>query len=244
LSNRGEGDNVVSWPDGRLPFRWARSVPVRWLRQALLRGVMRPLVWRITRVRVEATAATPRTPVVLVANHASHLDTALILCSLPPRLAGRVAVGAAADYFFDVWWRSAGSAVMFNTFPVVRPGGRGRRGVASALLKQGWSLLLYPEGTRSRDGSLGTFKPGAAALCVNHGVPAVPIHLAGTFEAMPRGRSWPRPGRPGVVVTYGAPLHPFDGETAESFNLRLRAEVRRLGNEAAENASDEAAGDR
>ncbi len=60
---------------------------------------------------------------IFVANHASHLDTPLILLSLPDEWRRRTAVAAAADYFFDTWWRAVGSAMVFNTFPIERRGG-------------------------------------------------------------------------------------------------------------------------
>jgi 1-acyl-sn-glycerol-3-phosphate acyltransferase len=53
-----------------------------------------------------------------VSNHSSHLDAPLVLCSLPDAWRERTAVGAAADYFFDVWWRASATALVFNAFPV------------------------------------------------------------------------------------------------------------------------------
>ena len=101
----------------------------------------------------------------------SHLDAPLIIGALPRRLARYVAAGAAADYFFDVWWRKGLTALFFNAFPVDRTGLRGKRGMATSLLDDGVPLLLFPEGTRSRTGEMGNFKPGAAALCISRDVP-------------------------------------------------------------------------
>ena len=78
----------------------------------------------------------------------------------PAKLSRYVAAGAAADYFFDVWWRKGLTALFFNAFPVDRTGLRGRRGMATSLLDDGVPLLLFPEGTRSRTGEMGIFKPG------------------------------------------------------------------------------------
>jgi hypothetical protein len=69
---------------------------------------------------------------------------------------------------------------------------------------------------------------GAAHLCCTRGVPAVPIALRGTFGAMPRGRNWPIPGRPTVVVRYGRPLWPAEGEGAREFHQRMSAAIARL----------------
>src|SRR4030095_4700846 len=86
-------------------------------------------------------------PFVVVSNHGSHLDAPLILGSLPRKLGRYVAAGAAADYFFDVWWRKALTSLFFNAFPVDRTGARGRHALATGLLGAGRPLLLFPEGT-------------------------------------------------------------------------------------------------
>jgi hypothetical protein len=72
---------------------------------------------------------------------------------------------------------------------------------------------------------------GAAHLCVTNNVPIVPVVLRGTYAAMPRGRNWPMPGRPRVVVRYGPALHPEDGEGARGFNLRIGQAISRLWSE-------------
>jgi 1-acyl-sn-glycerol-3-phosphate acyltransferase len=152
----------------------------------------------------------------------------LIIGALPRRLARYVAAGAAADYFFDVWWRKGLTALFFNAFPVDRTGLRGRRGMATDLLDAGVPLLLFPEGTRSRTGDMGAFKPGAAALCISRDVPCLPVAIVGANEAMPRGRKWPDRGRPPIWVTFGEPLTPEDGESALAFSDRIAKEIRGL----------------
>jgi 1-acyl-sn-glycerol-3-phosphate acyltransferase len=164
----------------------------------------------------------------MVSNHSSHLDAPLLIGALPRKLARYVAAGAAADYFFDVWWRKGLTALFFNAFPVDRTGLRGKRGMATSLLDDGVPLLLFPEGTRSRTGEMGNFKPGAAALCISRDVPCVPVALVGASDAMPRGASWPVKGRPPVYVVFGAPMRPEDGEKAAVFSDRIAKEVRGL----------------
>ncbi|GAA5180716.1 hypothetical protein GCM10023322_13650 [Rugosimonospora acidiphila] len=212
------------------PTGWARTPAARVARRGLQRGVLTPLTWSQTRPEVTGREGLDATkgPVVLIANHASHLDTPLILGSLPEHIAKRTAVGAAADYFFDARWRAAATALVFNAFPVERYRSRRLRSLAPQLLARGWSLLLFPEGTRSEDGWMAPLRMGAAQLCVTQGVAAVPVVLRGTYAAMPRGRNWPLPGRPRVVVRYGAPVKPEQGESARLFNQRLGQTVSRL----------------
>ena len=199
-------------------------------RAGLRRTLLKPVTFGQTSTTVEGTEYLDgvRGPVVFVANHSSHLDTPLILGSLPDRFANRVAVGAASDYFFDVRWRAALTAMFFNAFPVERYGSRRLRSLTLDLIDDGWSLLLYPEGTRSEDGWINPFKLGAAVLCVNKKIPCVPIALRGSYAAMPRGRNWPQPGKPRVAMRYGRPLYPEDGEDVRSFRARMAKAVSQL----------------
>jgi 1-acyl-sn-glycerol-3-phosphate acyltransferase len=190
-------------------------------------------VWNETEPSVEGRdnleALSP--PVIFVANHASHVDTPLFLCSLPKPWRERTAVAAAADYFFDVWWRAATTALVFNTFPIERSGGKRATATARRLVTEGWNLLVFPEGTRSKDGWVGRWRHGAARLATEYRVPVVPVAIRGTYAAMPRGRSWPRKGRLPVSVRFGAALWPEDGEDFGSLSRRMQLELARLWDE-------------
>jgi 1-acyl-sn-glycerol-3-phosphate acyltransferase len=191
------------------------------------RGILKPAIWRMVSVTVlgRENLAGVRGPYVAVSNHTSHLDAPLIIGALPRKLSRYVAAGAAADYFFDVWWRKGLTSLFFNAFPVDRTGLRGRHGLATSLLDDGVPLLLFPEGTRSRTGEMGSFKPGAAALCISRDVPCLPVAIVGAAEAMPYGKNWPDRGRPPVYVTFGEPMHAEDGETVAQFSGRIAKEV-------------------
>jgi 1-acyl-sn-glycerol-3-phosphate acyltransferase len=205
------------------PTAWARTAAVGALRHVLQHGVLKPVVWSQIRPVVSGREYLDsiRGPAIFVANHSSHLDTPVILGSLPRRITEKLAVGAAADYFFDSRATAAATTLLFNAFPVERRGSRRGRSLAAELVDEGWSLLLYPEGSRTVDGWLTAFKLGTAQLCAMKRVPAVPIALRGTFAAMPRGRRWPRPGRPRVTVRIGRPLHIGADETVPEFRARL-----------------------
>jgi 1-acyl-sn-glycerol-3-phosphate acyltransferase len=217
-------------PPREFPTGWARTATTHNTRRVIQRAMLTPLTWRLVRPDVQGLdyLESVTGPVVFVSNHSSHLDTPLIIGSLPRRLASRLAVGAAADYFFDARWRAAVTALVFNAFPVERHRSRRLRSLAPYLLARGWSLLLFPEGTRSEDGWMAPLRLGAAHLCVTNKVPIVPVVLRGTYAAMPRGRNWPMPGRPRVVVRYGRPLHPAEGEGARAFNARVAEAISRL----------------
>jgi 1-acyl-sn-glycerol-3-phosphate acyltransferase len=221
---------VPETAEPEFPTAWARTPLAVAVRAGLLRGLMKAVVWSQTAPVVQGSGYLDelRGPAVFVANHSSHLDTPVILGSLPPRLANRVAVGAAADYFFDARWRAVTTAILFNAFPVERYRSRRLRSLAAELVDDGWSLLLYPEGTRSEDGWMNPFRVGAAHLCVTKGLPVVPIAIRGSYAAMPRGSSWPKPGRPRITIRYGRPLYPREDEKAGDFRRRMAEAVSRL----------------
>jgi 1-acyl-sn-glycerol-3-phosphate acyltransferase len=215
------------------PTAWARTPAARAARAFILTKMFGPLVRNETRVSVEGLDVLEglQPPVMFVSNHSSHLDTPLILCSLPEAWRDRTAVGAAADYFFDVKWRAASTALIFNTFPIERQGSGRGIGTARLLVDEGWNLVVFPEGTRSKDGWVQRFRHGTARLSIEYGLPMVPIAIRGAFGAMPRGRAWPVKGRFPVSVRFGPPLRPRPGEDHRELSARLTQAVARLWDE-------------
>src|SRR5438874_11135357 len=140
--------------DAGFPFDWARSEVGVDARQAILQGIMHPLVRNELSLRVYGLDHLQdlRGPVVFFANHSSHLDATLILCTLPDRWQRRTAVGAARDYFFDVWWRQAFTALVYAGFPIDRA--RGGKGVdkAGEMVRDGWVRGVFPVGNRTAVG--------------------------------------------------------------------------------------------
>ena len=218
---------------GEFRTEWARTPAARSAREFLQMQVLRPLVWMNTSPHVHGVENLDglQAPVVFISNHSSHLDAPLVLTTLPKPWRQRTAVAAAADYFFDVWWRAASTALVFNAIPIERSGQRKGPSTAQALIRERWNLLVFPEGTRSRDGWVSRFRAGAARLCVDNGLPAVPIAIRGAYAAMPRGRGWPRPGRFPLSVRYGRPLFPEEGEEFPAFAARLSHELGRVWDE-------------
>jgi 1-acyl-sn-glycerol-3-phosphate acyltransferase len=164
--------------------------------------------WRLEVAGLEHVAR--RGPVLLCANHTSHLDAPAILAALPRDLALRTSTAAARDVFGDVKWRDVVSRVVTNALPIERGAGfsRGLREL-EAVLEDRRPLILFPEGRRSTDGRLVEFKPGAAMLALRTGTPVVPIHIEGAGGpggSLPRGGYFPRPRD--VRVCFGAPIDP------------------------------------
>lgn len=227
--------------DVRDRFNSRMHASVRFVAQ---RWVMKPTIWSITDVTVigRERLIGLEGGFVLIANHSSHLDAPLIVSALPRKLSRYLATGAAADYFFDVWWRRGLTSLFFNAFPIQRGGRRDSKKRAKparenpsvsavSLLQRGFPVLVFPEGTRSKDGEMGSFKPGAARLAAACDVPIVPLALIGANIAHPRGAHWPRPGRLPVGVAFGDPMRPEPDETAIAFSTRLRDEILRIRNQ-------------
>ncbi len=194
------------------------------------RGMLKPLVWSLVRVTTHGTERLDEleAPFIVVANHSSHLDAPLVLGALPRRHSRYLAAGAAADYFFDVRWRKWLTTLFFNAFAIERNSEGKRSGASRALLERKVPLLIFPEGGRSKSGTMGRFRSGVAALAIATQVPCVPIALVGASTAMPRGVNWPKRGRYPVAVVFGEPMSAEQDETADSFSTRLANEVRRL----------------
>jgi 1-acyl-sn-glycerol-3-phosphate acyltransferase len=207
----------------QLDVRWARSAPARWIRERFMQLVMNPILDHYAARRAIGFEKLLQLtePVILVANHASHMDTPVILSALPRKLRKRTAVAAAADYFYRNRITAWLASLLFNTVPIDRKGGGGGTKGAShldKLLDDGWNLLLYPEGTRSRGNGLGRVRRGAAVLAAHHNLSIVPIRVTGTAEAMPPGAVWPKrlrgrlrlfSRRHRVEVAFGEPIPPL-----------------------------------
>lgn len=215
-------------PAWRLPTRWVRSRPASVLRDGIQAGGLGPLL--TTQLSIEVAGrerireAAETGPLIIAPNHSSHLDAPLVLTSLPADVRRRTVTVAASDYFFDAWWRAAATALVFNAVPIDRTSG-GRDDLPTELLEDGYHLLVFPEGTRSRDGYANRFRGGAAYLAIQGGVRVLPVAIGGAWRAMPRGQAWPSRGRPRVRVSFGEPLTPGPDETANGLTRRVERAV-------------------
>lgn len=211
---------------------WARSWPARATRALLVEGLVRPAVGALASPTISGLdrLASVRGPVVFAANHHSHLDTALLVSAIPEPWRHHLVVGAAADYFFANRVAAPLSALVVGAIPIERQKvARRSAELASDLIGEGWSVLIFPEGGRSPDGWGQPFRGGAAYLALRCGVPVIPVHLEGTGRILPKGRRVPR--RSHTTVTFGSPLEPLDGEDARRFGVRIEAAVAVLADE-------------
>jgi 1-acyl-sn-glycerol-3-phosphate acyltransferase len=143
----------------------------------------------------------PDQPYVIMANHLSSVDIWALFVALPVRLR-MIAKKQLSRIPLFGWAMTAGRFIFIDRVNAIAA----RRSIeeAKARIRGGQTVVLFPEGTRSRDGKLGAFKKGGFHLAIDAGVPIVPVALKGTRETMPRGSILLRAGR--VQATVGAPI--------------------------------------
>ena len=202
---------------------------MRSLTATLLRGWLR-LYHRLTIVGGENLPA--ERSFVMIANHASHLDTLCLLSALPLSKLHRAFPAAAKDYFFVSAPRVL-LAALVNALPFDRRlDPRRSLSLCAGLLQiPGNILILFPEGTRSAASEPGEFKPGIGLLLAGKDIPVVPCHLDGTHRAWPKGAWFPRPRA--IRLTIGAPREyghlPHTKQSFMQICRELREAVRLLG---------------
>src|SRR2546427_8070518 len=206
------------------PHRWPlslwarsfRSVTHWWLVGRHTRRYCRPLT-----VQGLDEIAGLNGPAIFVANHTSHFDAYVLRSALPGRWRRRAAMAAAADRWYTrKRLRAMWFTLVLNIYPIQRGGGRSALDHSRWLLDGGWSLIIFPEGTRAKKGHLEAFKYGVAILALSHRVPVVPIHLSGVGNTLPPGERKLRPAS--VGVRFGRPLTFEPGTSVADATARLQ----------------------
>lgn len=179
------------------------------LRYRIQRFLIKTLVRSYFRIQVHGLERIPSSgPLILAANHSSFLDPPFIGLGVT-----RQVTYLAKEELFSVpllgWWLK-----QVGSYPVARGKGDARiLKTALRLLKEGKMLLIFPEGTRSTDGTIKPLENGLAWLALKAGVPVVPIYTRDTFRLMPRNARFPRPGR--VQFHVSEPIEPNVDENAD-----------------------------
>jgi 1-acyl-sn-glycerol-3-phosphate acyltransferase len=212
---------------------WARRYPSRFARLVLTEAVTAPAMRLLADPTVDGLDRIAHVdgPVIFAANHASHLDTPLLLTVLPEPFRYRTVVAGAADYFFDTRLKATLFALSINVIPMERTRvSRKSTRYAIELIQAGWSLLIFPEGGRSPDGWAQPHEPGAAWLAQRTGRPVVPVHVEGTGRILPRHAKRPKPGS--TRVAFGRPIDP-EGLDRHELADRLERAIEALADEGA-----------
>jgi long-chain acyl-CoA synthetase len=221
IVSRGKSEAVA------YPYpRWAMRLPFRLIRFVVYHVFLLPLTLVMCRVRVIGVDrfANVKPPVLFISNHVTDVDAGLILSALPWRWRYRMAIAMAGEILRE--WRMnskvtyALGAALFNVFPLPRQSGfRQSFAYAGEAVDRGFSILIFPEGTETKDGRIQPFKAGIGLLASELNVPIVPIMLRGLFEVKQRGQRFVKPGT--VSVTFGEPVTFMADKTAAEITNEL-----------------------
>lgn len=193
-----------------------------------IRLLSRPVFGAMFRLTREGLAALPgEGPLILAANHVSYLDPAVVGSTFPRAVRFLIHESVYAKPG-QTWFYRA-----MRSIPVAREGGVARAALREAMqsLRQGAVVGIFPEGGRVEPGAVDPALVGVALLARRSGVPVVPVGIAGTEKAMPRGVALPRPVR--VVVRYGEPVLYDKGDEGgrsadQAFTEELMKRIRQL----------------
>ncbi len=225
--------------------RWAQRWPVTWLRLLVYYLLVWPATMVLARpaIRGREHLRGLGGPLLVVSNHITRSDIGFILAALPARLRHRLAVAMEGERLRDMrtpppsrgvlrGWLDRISYVLvvalFNVFPLpTRAGFRQSFRYAGECVDRGYSLLVFPEGRLTRDGSIGPFRTGIGILAANLRLPVLPMRIDGLFALKQRRQRWARPGT--VRVTIGRVLHFALESDPEEITRTLEAAVKSLG---------------
>jgi 1-acyl-sn-glycerol-3-phosphate acyltransferase len=211
------------------PHRWQTQLWARTLRHYGRYWVMtRHLKRLLSPFTVEGLDRLEgvRGPALIIANHTSHIDAPVLLMALPGALREHTAVAAAADRFYRASQRSWWFSLFWNTYPIARGGGIAALDYSMSLLKDEWSILIFPEGGRFKAGEVQRFRHGPSILAMQAKVPVIPAYLEGLHALMPKGTRMAVPGP--ASVRFGAPVSLEGITSVPEGTERLRSAVMEL----------------
>jgi len=167
---------------------------------------------------------------ILCPNHQSYLDSIWIWTAIGHK---RVDLRKITCLAAEVFLPSKFTLAMLGGIPVERNGNTipaMKRGLA--CIRDGYTMLIHPEGTRTRDGKMHEFKGGAAKLAIDANVPIIPVRIDGAWDIFPPHKKRPKifrfGGRYPISITFGKPIEP-DGKNIEGLTALVQGEVERLG---------------
>ena len=222
---------------------WNRSWPARAIRRVSLPTWILPLARAFAWIRVEGRQHLQAidSPVIFAANHQSHMDAPVILAALPRRLRYRVAPAMAKEFFKAhffpeehdrrAWFTNSLNywlaSLFFNAFPLPQreAGARQTLRYIGDVLEDGFSVLIFPEGKRTDNGDIATFRPGVGMIASRLEVPVVPVRLEGLEKVLHHTWRMARPGR--VRVAFGRPMR-LMGSDYEGLAKQVEDAVRGL----------------
>jgi len=166
-------------------------------------------------------------PVIFIANHQSHLDAPDIIKALPRKVRAKTSVAAAKDYIFGNRATGLLARVAFNAFPFDRHGNIDESLTnVGKFLDKGNSVLIFPEGKRTRTGEIQDFKHAIGVIAPEMNVPIVPIKISGNYDILPRKHCIPKRGK--TTIKIGEPLKFDENSSYLSIAKELNEAIKKL----------------
>ncbi|MCU1305597.1 MAG: AMP-dependent synthetase and ligase, partial [Acidobacteriaceae bacterium] len=216
--------------------QWAQRCPVTWIRNIVYYLLTLPATHLLASPRVigRNRLRDVRGPVLVISNHVTYVDVGFVLAALPPHLRSKLAVAMEGerlwamryDGFFDRLSYFLAVA-LFNVFPLPKLSGfRESFAYAGESVGRGYSVLVFPEGLRTRTGEMSRFQSGIGMLTAGLNVPVVPMRIDGLFELKQKGKRFAPPGT--VTVNIGEAIRIDPNKPAEQIAAELEQCVRQL----------------
>ena len=224
--------------------KWQQCWPLSWLRIALLYLIVLPVtrVMGWPGIRGKEHLRNVRGPLVFICNHVTMTDQALVLLALPRRFRNRMAIAMDGEQLREWIHPPPGTGGLtrllylleymsvvffFNVFSMPKKSGFRRSFVfAGEMMDRGFSLLVFPEGQRTKDGAMNPFMPGTGLLIQKLDAPVVPMRINGLWELKRAGRHFAWPGEVSVII--GEPVTYSPQQDPESVAANLAEHVRAL----------------
>ena len=229
-----------SYPYPHWPHVW----PIKWLRIAALYLIIFPFVIVMGRPRIRGAEhlRNEKGPLLFISNHVSMVDHALILWALPRRFRHRLSIAMDGELLREWLYPTERQgwflrlryfaqyllvAFFFNVFAMPRHSGFRRSfAFAGEMMDAGYSVLVFPEGRRSPDGRMHSFRAGTGLLAKEVLVPIVPIRLDGLYELAQQQKHFAPAGS--LAVNIGMPIQFPTDKTADEISKDLEELVRKI----------------
>jgi long-chain acyl-CoA synthetase len=237
---RGESRQHVQYHYPRWVLRW----PVTWLRWLAYYFLMRPAMFLLGWPRIEGRENLRRWngSLLVVCNHVGDVDPGFVQTALPPRFRNRIATAtggealeklrtppASRSFFGRIYDRIQWvlGVSLLNLFPLPREAGfRQSFEYAGEAVDRGYSILVFPEGRHTTDGTINPFRTGIGLLAKNLGIPVLPMRIHGLFEVKQSGRKFAPPGK--ISVRIGKPIQFSPDSNAAQVARELQSAVHQL----------------
>ncbi len=176
--------------------------------------------------------------VIIISNHTSHFDIFIIMKLLPRHIQKQIASGGAADYFFKTnnfkskiisWFMYH----LFSSYPIPRDKKvkqfslKESMNFVGEIIDKGWSLFLFPEGTRTMSGKINPFLNGIGLIVAETGLPVIPVKIEGLYQIFPKGTHFPKQ-KGNVKIKFGKKIQFNSDQSVENITQKLEKIIKAM----------------